>query len=49
MLSCECPIDGTFPRFLPSLYLSVILLFLLPKLLPNVGGAVDDGSRGKEA
>ena len=42
---CECPVDGFNPSSLPSLYLSIIVLFLLPIPSPNVGGAVNDGGR----
>jgi hypothetical protein len=37
-------------RYAPITYTpTVILLFLLPRLSPNIGGAVNDGGRGKGA
>lgn len=39
--------EGRSPFSLPSLYFSVVLLFLLPRLSPITGGAVDDGGRGE--
>ena len=33
---------------LPCLYLAVIILFLLPRLPPKVGGAIDADGRGEE-
>jgi hypothetical protein len=33
--------EETSPVFLPFLYFSVIVLFLLPRLSPNVEDAVD--------
>jgi hypothetical protein len=48
--SCGCLINGNILPFSSfPVFLSVILLFLLLRLSPNVGGAVDDGGRGKGA